>query len=172
MSENDTETIVSDETALEDKRVYELGYHLMPDLGEDEVEKAVSDIKALVEKNGGVLISNEFPKLMGLSYTFVIKVESRGTKFDKAHFGWVKFEMYGDEALVFKEAIDLEKRIIRSIIVRTVREDTMKTYKRTLFDSGPKSDILSAPIKKLETVEEKTPVSEEELDKSIEKLVK
>ena len=84
----------------------------------------------------------------------------------------MKFEMYGDEALVFKEAIDLEKRIIRSIIVRTVREDTMKTYKRTLFDSGPKSDILSAPIKKLETVEEKTPVSEEELDKSIEKLVK
>lgn len=173
MSENEKEITIEEEGTLgEDKRVYELGYHLMPTLSDEDVTKAVSDIKTLISKNKGVFISEEFPKLMRLSYTFVIKAEGRGTRFDKAHFGWVKFEMYGDEALTFKAAIDLEKRIIRSIMVRTVREDTVQTYRRTVFNHEAKSDILSAPIKKLETIEEQVPVSEEELDKSIEELVK
>jgi len=173
MSEDEKEIIIEEEETLgEDKRIYELGYHLVPTLNDDDVAKAVSDIKTLISKNNGVFISEGAPKLMGLSYTFVIKVESKGTKFDKAHFGWIKFEMGGEEVLVFKEAIDTEKRILRFLIARTVREDTMQTYKRTMFNRDVKSDILSAPIKKLEKKEEQVPVSEEELDKSIEELVK
>ena len=173
MSENEKEIIIEEEVTLgEDKRVYELGYHLVPTLSDDDVTKAVSDIKALILKNGGVFISEGAPKLMALSYTFVIKVESRGTRFDKAHFGWIKFEMGGDEVLTFKEAIDLETRVLRSLMVRAVREDTMQMYKRTMFDREPKSDVLITTIKKLEKKEEQVPVSEEELDKSIEKLIK
>ena len=74
--------------------------------------------------------------------------------------------------LTFKEAIDLETRVLRSLMVRAMREDTMQTYKRTMFDREPKSDVLVTTIKKLEKKEEQVPVSEEELDKSIEKLIK
>ena len=48
MDTNETE--VADAVAL---RIYEIGYHIVPDTKEEELEKVVGSIRSEIEKAGG-----------------------------------------------------------------------------------------------------------------------
>ena len=151
--------------------VYELGYHLLPTLSDEEVQKEAISFKSLVEKIGGSLVSEEAPKPMHLAYEMIKKQEGKNAKFDTSFFGWIKFEMSADGVLSVKEEVDANKNVLRFIIIKTVREYTPIQHKELFKEPEPEAP---KPISKPETVEandDGKPVSDEELDKSIEELV-
>ena len=150
--------------------IYELGYHLLPTLSDEEVLKEVESFKILVEKGGGSLVSEEAPKPMHLAYTMVKKQEGKNAKFDTSFFGWIKFEISAESILKINEEVDQNKNVLRYIILKTVREYAPIQHKELFKEPEPETP---KPISKPEMVEKREgkPISDAELDKTIEELV-
>jgi ribosomal protein S6 len=143
-------------------KVYELGYHLVPSLAEEEVPQYVNKIKEMLDSYGAVVISEEFPELMNLAYTMYPSVKNKKQKYSTSYFGWVKFEVDTASAQEIKANIEAIDEVFRSLLVITVRENTMAPKK--LFAAVKK------PLVK-RSVEEKVEIDEEVVDKEIEALV-
>src|SRR3989338_2709470 len=72
-------------------RVYELGFHLDPELATEEVKRAYNEIRALVSKAGEVVAEGE-PEKVALAYT-ISRQETAGRRdFDAAYFAWIASE--------------------------------------------------------------------------------
>lgn len=146
-------------------QVYEIGFHILPTIPEEKIQETVSKLVGLINQNGGGVISEEFPKMRALSYEIKKRVETKVSSFDKAYFGWIKFEAAPDAVVKIKKEISNDGNILRFIIIKTVRENTIQIFKSSISISkeGNKGEI-KAP-------REKTEISEEEIDKSIDELL-
>lgn len=129
-------------------KVYELGYHLIPTLAEEEIPQYVNKIKDLLDSYGAVIISDESPKRIELAYTMHPSVKNKKQKYNKAYFGWIKFETDTESIEAFKKSIDDIDEIFRSLIIITVRENTMAPKK--LFISTKKRTNRSGDEEKMD----------------------
>ena len=110
-------------------QVYEVGLHVIPSLSEDKVAQKAGDFRSLIEKNNGTVINEGAPKNQPLAYTLYKDVGSVRSKYNHAYFGWIKFEMPASSIATIKEAMDKDEQVIRHIIIKTVRENTLHTPK-------------------------------------------
>ncbi|HEY1037681.1 MAG TPA: 30S ribosomal protein S6 [Candidatus Paceibacterota bacterium] len=105
--------------------VYELGFHFVPTLSEDEVAVQFSHLKSLIEKKGGTFISEETPRMINLAYEITKTVKAQKKHYSTSYFGWVKFELNSSEINgLDKDAKNFEP-MLRHILIATVRENTM-----------------------------------------------
>lgn len=150
----------------ESGKVYELGYLLVPSLSEEEVSAKYGDLKdTITSKYKGEVISDDMPKMIDLAYTMKKMINNVHSKFENAYFGWIKFEMEGSDLVEFKKKLDLDTTIIRFLITKTVRENTIAT-KRFVQRGGLKRTFV---MKKPDEVE--MPINKEEVDKEIDALI-
>ena len=153
----------------DDRRVYEVGFHLIPSLSEEEVAGEVSNIKRVIEDAGGEHFTEGYPKMRALTYTMEIPGSIPKQKYDHAHFGWIKFDATPDAAESVQAALSSSASVIRFLVTRTVRENTLYGYKlkqqrRVAEGTDQKKDGSESSGKSAD-------VSEEEIDKSIEELI-
>jgi len=165
---------MSEDTKTEKATVYEVGYHIVPTVSPENLPKEVDAIKAILGKVGAKVISEEGPKMISLSYPMLKVVGPKRDYFETAYFGWVKFEAEPAAAVELKKALDLSEKVLRFIIVKTVRENTMHGHKflkdgKEAPRRAASTDLTAQAGKKVEGV--KPEVTAEELDKSIDKLV-
>ena len=88
------------------------------------------------------------------------------SKFNTAYFGWIKFTMETQKVLELKKTLDLDPNIIRFLILKTVKENTIaakrfvrgETYKRPAMKKSAENEIV-------------VPINKEEIDKEIDALV-
>ena len=155
----------------EKMHVYEVGYLIVPTVTEEKVGEEVATIRASIEQNGGAVISEESPKLRKLSYSIAKVVDSKKHNHDEAYFGWVKFEVPVANLSKIEEGLKKEKNILRYLVMKTIRENTMFTQ-RIPDVVAEKPDEVSLKTSELATApEEKKIVSQDEIDKSIDALV-
>jgi ribosomal protein S6 len=153
------------ETAKDQNTVYELGFHIVPLVAEEQLAAEVAGIKSMIEAHGGTFISEDFPKMRSLAYSITKKIDAKNHKFNTAYFGWVKFETTPAEAVKIKTELDANKNVLRFLLIKTVRENTL-IGNRVMVAKGQRR----VDGKTGETIEG-APVSVEEMDKSIDKLV-
>ena len=151
---------------IELMQVYELGFHIVPTIAEEKVANVFGDIKALLEKNGAVFISEEYPKMRPLAYTMFKNEAGKNEKFNFSYFGWVKYELPKEATAEVKEKLEKNKEILRFLVIKTVRENTLYGHKLARKD-GEKAE---APVVGV-IPEEVVMASDEEIDKTIEELV-
>ncbi len=156
------------------KQVYELGYHIVSTIAEENVPKEVEILKALVLKDGGSLVSEGEPKLINLAYSMTKSVADTKKKFNSAYFGWIKFETKSELIPEMKKKLDASASVLRYLLIKTVRENTMFTPK--LNTKTPAKEVKEvkeeAPkTKKSTKTKESKAASVEELDKTIDELV-
>ncbi len=142
----------NDEKVLEQvgetSRIYEVGYHLVPMIPLEQVANHATEIKALITKNKGAILSDGEPKMVELAYmipTMIAGVKHRCTS---AYFGWVKFECEPEEAMAIEKAIKADENILRYLLVKTVRENTMvdkKLFMETAEEKGGEAKA-AAPV--------------------------
>lgn len=113
----------------ESKQIYEIGYHVMPNLSEEEVAKVVEGIKSMLSKFEATIIAEQYPESMNLSYEIVKEIENKNRRFKNSFFGWVKFELDRSKLEEVKAFFDKSMNILRSLIVKTVRENTLANLK-------------------------------------------
>lgn len=145
--------------------VYEVGFHLLPNIEESGVLAEFAKIKSLVEENGGSIIGEEVPKMINLAYDLSKVIGTKKQNFSKAYFGWIKFEAEATNITDIKSKIESLPNMLRFLIVKTVKENTMHTPKIPMF----KKDNLRE--EKEEEKVEKPKASAEEIDKSIDELL-
>ena len=163
--------------------VYEVSYLLLPTLSQEQVPGKVAGIKEALTSFGATLISDEDPVLIDLAYQMVKVVQTTRHKADEGYFGWVKFEIDPSHAEAIEAIFRLDEKIVRYIVIKTVRENTMSTKRPARMDArkkveddknvGTASDIFStktesAPLKAKEEVK---PMDAEEVDREIEAMV-
>ena len=164
MEEMDNKTEENDTIA----RIYEVGYLLVPTISGENVPAIYSKIKDLIASLSGKIISDEMPRQIELAYPMVKVVSNIRNKFDTAYFGWVKFEMGSQEVLDLKKKMDLDINVIRFLILKTVKENTIATKKFVRTDAPRKKNST----KKDETEEgAEMPINKEEIDKEIDAMV-
>jgi len=161
--EEETKDLVKDEGEIQ---IYELGYHLLPTIAEENINEEVAKIHSILTQNGANIIGEGLPSLRELSYQIQKRIETKSLQFSKAYFGWVKFELDRSKIAAVKSKVEVEGSVLRFLIVKTVRENTMHVISKipTFKKENTKEEILI-------DAEEKVPVSEAEIDKSIDELL-
>jgi len=153
---------------LEDanSRVYEVGYLLAPSIPEEDLPVLYGNLKELVASMGGVIISDEMPKLISLAYVMAKVVGSVRNKFNTAYFGWIKFTMDSDKVLGLKKKLDLDPNFIRFLILKTVRENTIAAKRFGRGDMAHRK-----PRAEKSENNETFSINKEEIDKEIDALI-
>ena len=152
-------------------RIYELGYHLVPTIAEENIQAASKAVRGMVERISKEIIAEENPVFIDLAYTIVKTVDHKNKRFDNAYFGWIKFEGEPAGIAELEEGLKKDENVLRYMIVKTLREDTFiaKTFTAVKSKNHEKE---SAVVAKSATEEEGEVASEEEaLDKTDEELV-
>ncbi len=153
--------------------VYELGFHLIPTIREEEVGKEFENINKVLNKFKAEIISSEAPKRARLSYTMVKKTQSGNEKYDHAFFAWIKFVTSTENISKIKEIVDENERILRYILIKTERESSKtKTASKEEVSEDESVDEAKNEVLGQEKVAIKTEDIDEALDRSIDELTK
>jgi len=161
-----TETNTENETAL---RIYEAGYQISPAVKEEDLEKTVAGIRAVVEKAGGTFIAEGAPALMKLSYPLFALEAGKKVEYDRAYFGWLKFESTLEAADNVRDSLKVDPMILRSLVFTTVREETRARMKAPQLREVKRTDTLKASPRKPEE-SAAAPVSEADLEKALQDI--
>jgi len=155
---------------LDEEQIYEEGFHILPTVPEEKLQEAVSKLEDSIAQNGGSIISEEFPKMKVLSYEIKKRIETKYLSFNKAYFGWIKFEVPRASISKIKEEIKNNQNILRFIIIKTIKENTMHTPRSPMMMRGNNTEEMKT-LKGQPVQVEKTEISETEIDKSIDELL-
>jgi len=162
-------------TTHEDKgngtTLYELGYHLVPSLGEDDLALRVTELQKAITAEGGSVISEGAPQSMTLTYQMRKMHGGRWDKYDTTFFGWVRFEAPASAMDGIKEVLDTDEYVVRYLLIKL--DPVALTPEPVQPSRTEGTEVVTEPkeLEKKEEVEEQAEVSEEELDKQIEQLI-
>lgn len=155
-------------------RVYELGYHLVPTLAEEQIPAASGAVRGMIEQISKDVIAEELPVFIDLAYQVVKTIDHKNKRFDEAYFGWIKFEASPLGIAKLEEALKKDENVLRYLVVKTLREDTFIAKK---FTGAKVKEQEGEPVD-TEAVETEAAggstepdATEEALDKAIEELV-
>ena len=140
-------------------RVYELGFHLDPELPTEEVKAAYAKIKAAVEEAGAIVASGE-PEKIQLAYTISRQEPAGRRDFDSAYFAWIAYECDASKHAGVLAAVKGENRIVRSIDLLTTKDAARHA------EEMKELSMKAAPPK-----EGEEGVSDAELDAALEEVV-
>src|SRR3989344_2648767 len=102
-------------------RVYELGFHLDPELPVEEVKKAYQTIRDVVTEKGAVVAESE-PEKIQLAYTISRQEVTGRRDFDSAYFSWIVYETSTENHADILTTAGADKRIIRFIDLVTTKD--------------------------------------------------
>ena len=153
--------------------VYEASYIFLPSLAPEQVPAKVESLKNSITSAGGEMISSEDAILIDLAYPMTKIVQTVRHKVNKGYFGWMKFEISRDGIEKIKKSLDANLDVVRYIIIKTVRENTLLNGKMKIQKEERASREESRDESREEEVAPEAPVATppEELDKSIDELV-
>lgn len=102
-------------------RVYELGFHLDPELPTEEVKKAYQAIHELLASKGAVIAEVE-PEKIQLAYTISRQEVSGRRDFNSAYFAWIVYETTAPAHAEIISSAAANKAIIRFIDLITTKD--------------------------------------------------
>ena len=160
------------------KQVYEIGYLLIPSIPQEKVSAETDTLKEILSKKEVEIIGQETPELRPLSYAMVKKIGTSNHKFDEGYFGWFKFEASVSDIESIKKAFEENPHMLRTLVITTVKENTYlgKKSPASVTEVSPESPVesiveqLAGAVSGIAPVA--TPASVEEMDKSIDAMVK
>lgn len=157
--------------------VYEIGYLLVPSIPEEQIEKEEETLKKIVTDNGAKIVAFDIPHREKLAYTMRKKTVSGSyEKFNQAYFGWIKFEVNSDKIEIIKKAFDKNVSVLRMLLITTVAENTYLGKRASEIAASFSAKIEAGDVKTEEILVQKenvgAPASIEEMDKSIDEMVK
>ncbi|MEK9176960.1 MAG: 30S ribosomal protein S6 [Patescibacteria group bacterium] len=166
--EADIETglVDTDENDAPQTAVYEIGYHLLPTIAEEDLAKAVSALTDALKAENAEFVGERFPSKVQLAYPITKRVNDKRTPFENAYFGWIAFSVPKSLIANLKRFLDANPSVLRYLIVKTSREAV--TAAMTGATVTPSGDI-GKPKRDAETGGE---LSEEALEQALQTIAK
>lgn len=102
-------------------RVYEIGFHLDPELPTEEVKKSYQSVHELISGKGTIVAEGE-PQKIQLAYT-ISRQETAGRRdFDSAYFAWIVYEATAENHAGILSVASTDKKIVRFIDLITTKD--------------------------------------------------
>jgi len=153
--------------------LYELGYHLVPSLGEEDLALRVADLQKKITELGGSIHSEGSPQAFTLAYQMRKLRGGKWEKYDQSFFGWTRFHLPKEGMDELKDDLEHNEYLIRYLLIKLDKEALIPPKVRQPrpieleeVETEPKA------LEKKQDTEEGGEVVEEELDKQIEELIK
>lgn len=125
MAKNQDKDIIVEE--VEDMgaepRVYELGFHLDPELPVEEVKKAYQAIRETITGNKGTIVAEVEPEKIQLAYTISRQEVAGRRDFDSAYFAWIVYEMIAADHNAVIASANANKSLVRFIDLLTTKDE-------------------------------------------------
>lgn len=144
-------------------RVYELSFHILPTVGEEEVASRIADIRDAIETRGGTIHKEEQPQFMTLAYSMEVKRESKSETYESAYFGWIVFTAPPEQAPAIEQQVKNRPDILRCMVIKT-------DLSQTEAPKGPVQAQEGSPQESTSSSSEQTQ-SNASIDEAIEELV-
>ena len=109
------------EVVTSEPRVYELGFHLDPELPTEEVKKTYQAITDLIAGRGEIVAQVE-PEKIQLAYTISRQEVSGRRDFNSAYFAWIVYEADAAAHAEIVAAANANKAVVRFIDLATTKE--------------------------------------------------
>lgn len=143
-----------EEMELGEGRVYELGFHLDPDLPSEEVKKAYQSIRSMIAEKGEVVAEGE-PEKIALAYTISRQEVAGRRDFDSAYFAWIAYETPAESHAELVAAVAADKRVVRFIDLTTEKEAARHAAEReALALKAPEREPEGEPAAPAEVLSE------------------
>ena len=109
-------------------KIYEVSALFVPELEAQELSQTVDAFKNKLKDLGAEIINEGQPVHIKLAYTVEKHINNKIRRADFAHFYWVKFEVDPSQikALETFLKLDLNEKVLRYLLVKTVKENTRK----------------------------------------------
>ena len=104
-----------------ESRVYELGFHLDPELPLEEVKKIYKTFHTLIALKGAIVAEVE-PEKIQLAYTISRQEVAGRRDFDSAYFSWIVYEMSAISHAEILAAVKADKHVVRFIDLVTTKD--------------------------------------------------
>jgi ribosomal protein S6 len=151
-------------TELEAARRYEIGFLVVPTVGDDNVATIAGQVREAIEKAGGTVQTEELPKFRRLAYEMRKKIDTKYERYTTAYFGYIHFEGQPEVVEALKGAVDLLVPVLRYIVTKDPVVDR-------LTDASAEAEEEQTPATEAAIVDEAPVASDEDLDRSIDKAV-
>lgn len=149
-----------------DSRVYEISFIFDNKLDEGTALEKSNALKQSIATLGGSFISEETPYMRELAYEMIRVVNNVNVRFNEGYFGWIKFELDGEKVKDFEKAIKLDEEVVRYIVVKTVRDNTVYTKRAPVVKAeslvNNEDDVNIDTTKDADVVETASPKEVEE----------
>lgn len=137
-------------------RVYELGFHLDPELPQEEVKKAYQGIRDEVGRRSAIVVEGE-PQKVPLAYR-ISRQETTGRRdFDSAFFAWIAYETSAEKHAEILAFVKEDNHIVRFIDLVTTKDAARHA-----------KEMRDMSLKVPEKLEGADAVSDTELDAALE----
>lgn len=153
-----------------ESRIYEVGFHIVPIVAEENLSEETTFIRDAITNAGGEIISEGAPSKMDLAYAVDAEIGGDRKTFGTSYFGWIKFDLLGENLEQVKKALDLRENILRHLVVKTIREDTIVPRESSTGEEGQTVEAAQ-PVATVEEPKELTDDDKKAIDESIEELV-
>ncbi|MFA6253851.1 MAG: 30S ribosomal protein S6 [Candidatus Paceibacterota bacterium] len=156
---------------VDERKIYELGYLLVPYLPAESVAKSVEDlIKSQIESSGGEITTALEPVMTRLAYIITKVINNKHTKFSDAYFGALRFKVSSEAVKKLEANWKKDDNLIRFLLISMPKgSENIVAPKRVFARREDKPFEIERLIPDKE--EEKVVLSAEELDKEIDKEI-
>src|SRR5574343_425778 len=118
-----------------DSRVYEISFIFDNKIDENKALEKSNAIKQSIATLGGSFISEEVPYMRELAYEMTRVVNNINVRFNEGYFGCIKFEIDSSKIKDLEKGIKDDEEIVRYLITKTVRENTVFTKRAPVIKS-------------------------------------
>ena len=137
---------MTEETTLQ-KESYEIGFHLIPELTEEEVQKNVEELSNLITSHEGLITFTKEPQKFKLAYPINKKLGS--------YFGHIQFIAPKTIVDQIQDELKLNNNILRYVVIK----------------QEPKKEKIKPQKQRRLTKEEKPAEKPAEVDKQLEEII-
>lgn len=147
-----------------DSRVYEVSFIFDNKLDEGAALEKGNAIKQSIATLGGSFVSEEAPYMRELAYEMTRVVNNVNVRFNEGYFGWIKFELDAEKVKDLEKGLKLDDQLIRYLVVKTVRENTVYTKRapvvkaESLVDNETDDEVVNVDTTKEADIVDVTPV--------------
>lgn len=148
---------------LDERKSYELAFHILPTVAEGEVASVLTAIKQLITSEGGEVIAEEAPQRFELAYEVVKHLEGKNRPFKSAYFGWVRFKAESQVAFKLGEEMNGRTDVLRHLLIRLTKAEEETPF---YFHESLESEKTAAEDEagEIEAAAEALPASEERIE--------
>jgi ribosomal protein S6 len=121
MAKRDKEMLEDEIADDTETRVYELGFHLDPELATEEVKNAYHTLRELIVRKGSLVAESE-PQNIPLAYTISRQDTAGRRDFNSASFCWIVYEAFVSAHADILKVASADTRVIRFIDLITTKD--------------------------------------------------